>query len=309
MNKFWIEELRTKCKEIIADNQNLEMVMKVIEAYDCILRFANIGRKEGVLALEEASVELNMNDESQALFGWMIRLVVDGTNPEIIRTIGENRCIVMNLPSYRGLMNLMYIEGALMIQRGDHPRIMSEVMRSMMPTVILDELIRRERENTLTEKTKQEEDMVKALCKDDKEIDEKDHSIVSETARTLIMLSDMDVQRLFRETDNSLISIAMKGLPGKARARILNNMSPRLAVMIAEDMSYMGPVHMKDVEECCAKLMKILLALDEKGEIKDYDFSVLKVVIDIFDSAEKENRELRDKYSDLKSIIDGIYDN
>lgn len=41
----------------------------------------------------------------------------------------------------------------------------------------------------------------------------------------------------------------------------------------------------------------------------EYDFSVLKVVIDMFDSAEKEKQILREKYKELRSIINEIYNN
>ena len=101
--------------------------------------------------------------------------------------------------------------------------------------------------------------------------------------------------------------MAMKGLPGKARVRILNNMSKRLAVMLSKDMMYMGPVPLKYVEEECVTLVKTLLKLADSGEINEYDFSILKVVIDMFDSAEKENQILREKYKELRSIINKIY--
>lgn len=304
MRTFLIDELRNKCNEIsLLDNETV-MVSKVIEAYERILKFADTARKEGLLELEEIATGLDMNDDTQGFFFKIISLVVDGTEPVNVLKIATNRYVTMNPQGFQGLMCLMYIEGGLMIQAGENQFIVKEMLRSMLPKEVVDELFRRECENALPNalaEAESERNMVFELCKDDKDIDEKDHSIISEAAKTLISLSDKDVQRLLRDISNSTLSVAMKGLPGKARARIFNNMSERLAVMLAKDMSYMGPVRLKDVEEECVKLMKALLKLADSCEIQEYDFSILKVVIDMFDSAEKENCKRYTKFHLWKS--------
>lgn len=308
-DELCVKNLTIKCQEIENDN-NMNLISQTVDAYERVISFAEVSRSEGLLALEDASEQLNMNDEPQALFFEMIQLVVDGTEPSIVEHIGMNRCITMNLPSYQGIMNLMYVQGSLMIQAGETPWIIGKMLKSMMPKPVIDELIRRDCENDLPKdlaEVESKQSIVEDFCEDDKEIDEKDHSIVSETAKALIVLSDKDIQRLIRDINNSTLAMAMKGLPGKARARILNNMSKRLAVMLSKDMMYMGPVPLKYVEEECVTLAKTLLKLADSCEINEYDFSILKVVIDMFDSAEKENQILREKYKELRSIINKIY--
>lgn len=307
MDRFFIEELKNKCNEINSSEKNPQMISKVIEAYDCICNFANMGRKEGLLALEEAAENLDLNDDTKRLFFEQITLVVDGTEPVLVKNMGANRCVSCNLPSYEGLINLMYVYGSLMIQAGNNLFIVERMLKSMMPKSILEELKKLECQNALPKAMREEEDKVEALCKDDKEIDDKDHSVTAETAKALILLSDKDIQRLLRETDISTLALAMKGMPGKARARIFGNMSSRLSLLIAEHMSYMGPVRLKDVEEDCVRMMKTMLNLHDRCEIEDYDFSILKVVIDMFDSAEEENRQLRMKYKELRDVISRIY--
>lgn len=310
MRTFLLEELRNKCNEISLIEKDTNMVSKVIEAYERILKFADTARKEGLLELEEIATRLDMNDDTQGFFCKIIALVVDGTEPTNVLKIAANRYVTMNPQGFQGLMYLMYIEGGLMIQAGENLFIIKEMLKSMLPKVVTDELFRRECENALPDalaETELEQNMVQELCKDEIEIDEKDHSIVSETAKALIMLSDKDIQRFLRDVDNSSLIVAMKGLPGKARARIFNNMSERLAVMLANNMAYMGPVRFKDVEEECVKLMKSLLKLAEFSEIREYDFSILKVVIDMFDSADSEKQKLKEKYKELRSIINKIY--
>ena len=307
MDRFFIEELKNKCNEINSSEKNPQMISKVIEAYDCICDFANMGRKEGLLALEEAAENLDLNDDTKRLFFEQITLVVDGTEPELVKNMGANRCVSCNLTSYEGLINLMYVYGSLMIQAGNNLFIVERMLKSMMPKSILEELQKLECQNALPKALREEEDKVEALCKDDKEIDDKDHSVTAETAKALILLSDKDIQRLLRETDISTLALAMKGMPGKARARLFENMSSRLSLLVAEHMSYMGPVRLKDVEEDCVRMMKTMLNLHDRCEIEDYDFSILKVVIDMFDTAEEENRQLRMKYKELRDVISRIY--
>ena len=48
---------------------------------------------------------------------------------------------------------------------------------------------------------------------------------------------------------------------------IFSNMSKRLAEMIREDMEFMGPVRMKDVEEAQQKIVNIIRKLEDSAEI------------------------------------------
>ena len=84
-------------------------------------------------------------------------------------------------------------------------------------------------------------------------------------------------------------------------------MSHRLALMIAEDMEYMGSVRLSDAEEGCVNIMKVLIKLVDYGEVADHDMTISKVVLDIYEHTRKSNEELKNKYRDLKNAIDQIY--
>jgi len=310
MTDFWYMQLNNRYKEIADAPINKSQIDKVLEAFERVKHFSNTARKEGLLALEEAADALDKNDNLQVFFGQLITLVVDGTDTEDVYCIGMNKILAMNMCGMDGLTVMMYLHGTLMLQAGYNPRVIDEFLQSYFTPEIMNEYKRRESVNALPEElaeAKADEELIKSLCKDDGEIDEKDHSIVSETAKSLLLLSSMEMQRLLRDTGNSSLAIAMKGLPGRVRASVFNNMSPRLAVLLAKDMQYMGPVRMRDVEECCVDIMKILLKLSDRGEIQDKDYSILQVVIDMYDSAEEENRKLRDKYKELRTLINRIY--
>ncbi len=83
----------------------------------------------------------------------------------------------------------------------------------------------------------------------------------------VLLLDDRSVQRVLREVDNSDLGIALKGANEQVQAAIFNNLSKRLATMIKEDMEFMGPVRMKDVEEAQQKIVNIIRKLEDAGEI------------------------------------------
>ncbi len=310
MDQIFFMELKNKCDEIKNDTNNPEKMNQVIKAYRTILHFHNVARQEGLLALDEESAKLDTGSETDVFFRFMIMMVVDGNEPIFIEKAGMNRCIAFNLPSYDGLVSLMYLKGAIMIQAGDNPMAVKYFLETMMPPNILKVLEQRKCENVLSEASGQaqkEKDLIASLCREDEKIDRHDHSIIGQTAITAEKLSDQGIQRILRDIDNNTLSVAMKGLPGTARKKFFHNLSSRLGHQIAEDMVFMGPVQLKDVEESCAKIMKTYVKLASSGEIISTDTENAKLVLDIYETAQRQNKEIKDKYSMIKQLIDKIY--
>ena len=83
----------------------------------------------------------------------------------------------------------------------------------------------------------------------------------------ILLLDDRAIQRVLREVDNSDLAVALKGANEQVQSAIFNNLSKRLAVMIKEDMEFMGPVRMKDVEEAQQKIVNIIRRLEDSSEI------------------------------------------
>ena len=83
----------------------------------------------------------------------------------------------------------------------------------------------------------------------------------------ILMLDDRSIQRVLRDVDNNDLALACKSANEQVQNAIFNNLSKRLAVMIKEDMDFMGPVRMKDVEEAQQKIVNIIRKLEDSGEI------------------------------------------
>ena len=83
----------------------------------------------------------------------------------------------------------------------------------------------------------------------------------------ILLLDDRAIQRVLRDVDNNDLAIALKNANEEVQGVIFKNLSKRLAAMIKEDMEFMGPVRMKDVEEAQQKIVGVIRRLEDAGEI------------------------------------------
>jgi len=83
----------------------------------------------------------------------------------------------------------------------------------------------------------------------------------------ILLLDDRAIQRVLREVDNADLELALKSTTEEVQNVIFKNLSKRLAAMIKEDMDFMGPVRMKDVEEAQQKIVGIIRRLEDSAEI------------------------------------------
>ena len=83
----------------------------------------------------------------------------------------------------------------------------------------------------------------------------------------ILSLDDRAIQRVLRDIENNDIAVALKNANEEVQNVIFRNLSKRLAAMIKEDMDFMGPVRLKDVEEAQQKIVGIIRRLEDSAEI------------------------------------------
>ena len=83
----------------------------------------------------------------------------------------------------------------------------------------------------------------------------------------IMLLDDRAIQRVLRDVDNNDLAVALKGANEDVQNTIFKNLSKRLSAMIKEDMEFMGPVRMKDVEEAQQKIVGVIRKLEDSAEI------------------------------------------
>lgn len=83
----------------------------------------------------------------------------------------------------------------------------------------------------------------------------------------IVMLPDNFIQRILREVNSKDLAVAMRGAGEEVNTRIFKNMSKRASEMLKEEIEFMGPVRLREVEQSQQKIVNIMRRLDESGEI------------------------------------------
>ena len=83
----------------------------------------------------------------------------------------------------------------------------------------------------------------------------------------IIILDDRSIQKVLREVDSKDLALALKTASEEVSARIFKNMSKRAAQMLQEDIEFMGPARLRDIEETQQKIVATIRRLEDTGEI------------------------------------------
>jgi flagellar motor switch protein FliG len=83
----------------------------------------------------------------------------------------------------------------------------------------------------------------------------------------LKLLDGRAMQRVLRDIESKELALALKAASDELKQHILKNMSERAAAALTEEMEYLGPVKVKDVEAAHLRIVQSVRALEEAGEI------------------------------------------
>lgn len=83
----------------------------------------------------------------------------------------------------------------------------------------------------------------------------------------IVTLDNRAIQRVIRDCENSDLMLALKVASEEVREIVFKNMSKRMAETFKEEMEFMGPVRLRDVEEAQTRIVATIRRLEEAGEI------------------------------------------
>ncbi|MCX7907896.1 MAG: flagellar motor switch protein FliG [Ignavibacteria bacterium] len=104
-------------------------------------------------------------------------------------------------------------------------------------------------------------------------IEEKDYGLALEIKRLMFLfedivtLDDRSIQRILRDVDKRDLALALKVADEKVKQKIFKNMSERAAAVVKEELEFMGPVKLKEVEAAQMRIVDIIKRLEEQEEI------------------------------------------
>ena len=87
------------------------------------------------------------------------------------------------------------------------------------------------------------------------------------TFEDIVHVDDRGVQRILKEIDQRDLALALKAAGADVATKIYQNMSERAAGLLKEEIGYLGPVRLRDVEESQRRIVEVVRRLEESGEI------------------------------------------
>ena len=83
----------------------------------------------------------------------------------------------------------------------------------------------------------------------------------------IVLVDDTGIQKTLREIDNKDLALALKAVAEDVKEKVLKNMSERARQLIDEELEFMGPVRLRQVEEAQQKIVAVIRRLEEAGEV------------------------------------------
>jgi len=83
----------------------------------------------------------------------------------------------------------------------------------------------------------------------------------------ILQVQDQGIQAMLKEVENDELALALKTASDDLKEKLFSNMSERASELISEEMEYMGPVRVSDVEAAQQKIVDIVRRLEDAGEI------------------------------------------
>ena len=111
-----------------------------------------------------------------------------------------------------------------------------------------------------------EKNITEGLEREDAELADKVKSSMF-VFEDIISLDDVSIQRILREVEASDLALALKGCSEEVAMCVYRNQSKRAAASLKEDMEFLGPVRLMDVEKSQQKIVSVIRRLDDAGEI------------------------------------------
>jgi len=111
-----------------------------------------------------------------------------------------------------------------------------------------------------------ERNVLTALQEHDMELAESIRRLMF-TFEDIVHVDDRGVQRILKEIDQRDLALALKASGPDVASKIYKNMSERAGALLKEEIGYLGPVRLRDVEESQRRVVEVVRRLEEAGEV------------------------------------------
>lgn len=227
-----------------------------LELLNSILEFSSITRKHGLLRLESEIEKFDSNFMRKAL-----QLIVEGVEPNYIRTILQNYIIIGDYKGKALLERILITEGVLSIQSGENSLLIREKLSSFFGEDFTAEIDKYFGNDTVTINGK-----IRAFYSEAKN---NIHNSPETTSfeESLLNLNPRSLQRLLREVEISDIINALKGASGKLQIFMIENVSRTVAILIIDELRESRQIPSQQIIDSQNRMLEAIKKLRADGEI------------------------------------------
>jgi len=83
----------------------------------------------------------------------------------------------------------------------------------------------------------------------------------------VILLDDRSIQRVLKDVETKDLAISLKAASEEVKTKVYKNVSERVAAMIKEEIEFMGPMRLTDVESAQQRIVETIRRLQDEGQI------------------------------------------
>ena len=104
-------------------------------------------------------------------------------------------------------------------------------------------------------------------------IEKKDQSISAEIKKLMLLFEDLifvddrGIQRILRDIDRKDLAISLKVSDERLKTKFFTNMSEGMRQLVKEELDYMGPMRLREVQEAQSRVIDKVKELEERGEV------------------------------------------
>ncbi len=229
---------------------------EALSTLDKLLELSAKAKRSGLLSLEP-----EIDRVQPEFFKKSIQLLIDGIEPESIREILLNYALCGNSRGKDLLIRILILEGILAIQQGIHPSILREKLFSFFGDDFTGEINKHFGLDNESQLKKIDAFIVKTQSNPSPS---KETSLLEEP---LGRMDNRSLQRLLREIDMAVLVTAISGASGKIQAKVLKNVSKKLAVTVVYEIERMDTPILSEIAESQKRILEILHNLRNEGDI------------------------------------------
>lgn len=257
MEKILDDVRRDAIAWLKASEENVEVLA---EAADRIMRFGEESRKQGLLILEYY-VE---NEESEFL-KFVTMLVVDAVERESVIEFATNAYWANRPEGVQAMVDYIYLRGMLCVQQGDSPRVIQEILQSLMPLNLRSEFKKQmDSKRQCRKELVEEYSRIRPAFQDTTALEE--IHVLEEMVR---FMDARSLQRVLFDMDANDLAACVYALGPELREKIMDNVSSRYADIIMDRVVHCYQIHHDEwkVRGIVRSMIGTAKQLDEKGEI------------------------------------------